>query len=263
MRELALFAGGGGGILGGQLLGWTPVCAVENDSAARDVLLARQLDGSLGRFPIWDDARTFDGKPWRGHVDVITGGFPCQDISDAGKKEGIKGERSSLWVEMCRIIHEVQPAWVLVENAEGLVRRGLRALLWDLAEIGFDAEWGVLGASKVGAPHRRNRLWLVAKNTHPDRGHHSPYGNGAGSTQERVGPVDGKERSPEHPGDSSGGLGGMAWSVEPGVGRVVDGLASRLDEDKRRVKLIGNGQVPQCMAAAWLALKERFEDEGM
>src|SRR5215831_4334339 len=94
VRELALFAGAGGGILGSFLIGWTTVCAVEIDPFCRGVLLARQRDGMLPRFPIWDDVRTFDGKPWRGHVDVISGGFPCQDISSAGTHEGIDGKRS-------------------------------------------------------------------------------------------------------------------------------------------------------------------------
>ncbi len=104
MRELALFAGAGGGILGGSLLGWRTICAVERDPYAAGVLIARQNDGSLPPFPVWDDVSTFDGRPWRGAVDVISGGFPCQDISIAGKGAGITGERSGLWKEMARII---------------------------------------------------------------------------------------------------------------------------------------------------------------
>ena len=110
MRELALFAGAGGGILGGHLLGWRTVCAVEYNTYAASVLLARQNDGMLPPFPIWDDVRTLDGRPWRGIVDVVSGGFPCQDISCAGKGAGIDGERSGLWAEMARIIGEVRTA---------------------------------------------------------------------------------------------------------------------------------------------------------
>src|SRR5687767_2606601 len=109
MRELALFAGGGGGILGGLLLGWRTVCAVELAPYARSILLARQRDGHLAPFPVWDDVTTFDGRPWRGHVDVVSGGFPCQDISAAGRGAGITGARSGLWTEFARIIGEVQP----------------------------------------------------------------------------------------------------------------------------------------------------------
>jgi DNA (cytosine-5)-methyltransferase 1 len=90
MNELALFAGAGGGILGGKLLGWRTVCAVEREPYAASVLVARQNDGLLAPFPVWDDVCTFDGKPWRGIVDVVSGGFPCQDISAAGKGAGIE-----------------------------------------------------------------------------------------------------------------------------------------------------------------------------
>ena len=106
LRELALFAGAGGGILGGHLLGWRTVAAVEIEDYPRAVLLQRQADGILPRFPVWDDVCTFNGKPWRGKVDVISGGFPCQDISAAGKGAGISGERSGLWSEFARIIGE-------------------------------------------------------------------------------------------------------------------------------------------------------------
>lgn len=162
MNELALFAGAGGGILGGHLLGWRTVCAVEFDAYARNVLLARQRDGWLPRFPIWDDVRTFDGKPWRGRVDVVSGGFPCQDISAAGKGAGIKGKRSGLWREMARIIGEVRPDYVWVENSPMLVGRGLAVVLGDLAEMGYDARWGIVGADDACAPHRRKRIWILA-----------------------------------------------------------------------------------------------------
>jgi DNA (cytosine-5)-methyltransferase 1 len=148
--------------LGGLLLGWRTVCAVELDPYCRSVLLARQRDGMLERFPIWDDVRTFDGLPWRGHVDVISGGFPCQDISLAGRGAGIDGERSGLWSEFARIIGEVRPRFAFVENSPALAARGLGRVLGDLASMGYDAQWGVLGAVHVGAPHERHRMWIVA-----------------------------------------------------------------------------------------------------
>ena len=163
MNELALFAGAGGGILGGHLLGWRTVCAVEWEPYAACVLAARQNDGLLPPFPIWDDVQTFDGKPWRGIVDVISGGFPCQDISAAGKGVGIEGERSGMWREMARIIHEVRPQYVFVENSPMLTSRGLGVVLGDLASLGFDAKWGVLGAADVGANHQRDRIWIKSK----------------------------------------------------------------------------------------------------
>jgi DNA (cytosine-5)-methyltransferase 1 len=163
LNELALFAGAGGGILGGHLLGWRTVCAVEWEAYPASVLCARQNDGLLPPFPIWDDVQTFDGKPWRGIVDVVSGGFPCQDISAAGKGAGIDGERSGMWGEMARIIHEVRPRFVFVENSPMLTSRGLGRVLGDLASMGFDARWGVLGAADIGANHQRDRIWIVAK----------------------------------------------------------------------------------------------------
>lgn len=163
MNELALFAGAGGGILGGKLLGWRTICAVEWEPYAACVLAARQNDGLLPPFPIWDDVQTFDGKPWRGIVDVVSGGFPCQDISAAGKGAGIDGERSGMWKEMARIVCEVRPRFVFVENSPMLTSRGLGVVLGDLATLGYNAEWGVISAADTGAPHLRERIWICAK----------------------------------------------------------------------------------------------------
>lgn len=168
MNELHLFAGAGGGILGSELLGIRTICAVELDPYPASVLLARQNDGLLPPFPVWDDVCTFDGRPWRGLVDVVSGGFPCQDISAAGKGAGIDGARSGLWREMHRIINEVRPEFAFLENSPLLVGRGLARVLGDLAEIGYDAEWLVLGADDVGAPHVRKRIWILAHNPHAD-----------------------------------------------------------------------------------------------
>jgi len=163
MNELALFAGAGGGILGGKLLGWRTVCAVERDAYAAQVLAQRQNDGTFEPFPIWSDVRSFDGYPWRGIVDVISGGFPCQDISSAGKGCGLDGERSGLWREMARIIGEVRPKHVFVENSPLLTSRGGDRVVGDLTAMGYDCQWGVIGAHNAGAPHKRDRIWIVAK----------------------------------------------------------------------------------------------------
>ncbi len=117
--------------------------------------------------PIWDDIRTFDGRPWRGRVDVVSGGFPCQDVSTANtahtRGKGVAdGERSGLWREMSRVVCEVRPHHVVVENSPALTFRGLDIVLGDLASMGYDARWGVLGAAGVGAPHLRKRIWIVA-----------------------------------------------------------------------------------------------------
>jgi DNA (cytosine-5)-methyltransferase 1 len=162
LRELALFAGCGGGLLGSRLLGWRTVCAVEIEPYRREVLMRRQRDGLLDVFPIWDDVRTFDGRAWRGAVDIVTAGFPCQPFSIAGKKRGGEDERNG-WPDTIRIIREVGPRFALLENVPGLlVHEYFGTVLGDLAEAGFDAEWCVLGADDVGAPHRRKRLWILA-----------------------------------------------------------------------------------------------------
>jgi DNA (cytosine-5)-methyltransferase 1 len=239
MNELALFAGAGGGILGGLLLGWRTVCAVECDAYAASVLLARQNDGVLAPFPIWDDVRTFDGRPWRGRVGVVSGGFPCQDISVAGKGAGIDGERSGLWGEMARIIGEVRPRYAFVENSPALVTRGLGRVLGDLAALGYDCRWAVLGAADVGAPHKRDRFWMVATDDGVEEyvADASAFG----------GPPRNADSTPREEGNSSQPHDGSWWLVEPDVGRVAHGVAARVD----RLKAIGNGQVPQCAAAAW------------
>lgn len=161
MNELALFAGAGGGILGSHLLGWNTICAVERDAYAAQVLAQRQNDGILPPFPIWSDVCSFDGKRWRGIIDVISGGFPCQDISSAGKGAGIDGAKSGMWAEMARIIGEVRPRFVYVENSPMLVGRGLTRVIGDLTKMGYDAQWARFSASNFGAPHERDRLWIA------------------------------------------------------------------------------------------------------
>ena len=162
LNTFHLFAGAGGGILADLLLGHNPIGACEIEQYPRDVLLARQRDGILPNFPIWDDVCTLDGKPWRGTVDVLAGGFPCQDISAAGKGAGISGERSGLWKEYARLIEEIQPRFVFAENSPLLRTRGLGVVLKDLASLGYNARWGVIGARSVGAPHKRDRMWVLA-----------------------------------------------------------------------------------------------------
>ena len=178
---LDLFTGIGGGILGHLLCGHRIVCAVELDPYCRSVLVRRQNAGDLPVFPIWDDIRTFDGRRWRGIVDVVSGGFPCQNISPAGDRTGITGEKSSLWFQMLRVVREVRPRYVFVENSAQLVRNGLDVVLEGLDAGGYDAQWCVLGASNVGAPHYRKRCWILAY-THGRPTF--PVGGGVGETAE-------------------------------------------------------------------------------
>jgi len=225
LNELALFAGSGGGILGGKLLGWRTVCAVEWAEPQRQNLMDRQNDGCLEPFPIWDDVQTFDGKPWAGLVDVVSGGFPCQDISTAGNGAGIDGEKSGMWKHMARIISEIRPPYALVENSPALTFRGLGVVLGDLAEMGYNAAWGVFSAADVGARHERERIWIVADSTgrlQLNRKLRTPYSDSRGRFQ--------------------------VWE-EPSVSVLgaFDGLADRMDSQR----CIGNGQVPAVVALAW------------
>jgi DNA (cytosine-5)-methyltransferase 1 len=163
MRVIHLFAGAGGGILADAIMGHQCICAVEIDPYCQQVLSARQVDGYLPWFPIYRDVTKFDGKPWRGLADIVAGGFPCQDVSSAGSGRGLEGSHSGLWREMARIIGEVQPRYAFLENSPLLTGRGLGRVLGDLAEMGYHATWGVLGASRVGAVHRRERIWIRAE----------------------------------------------------------------------------------------------------
>ncbi|MFJ2360404.1 DNA cytosine methyltransferase [Pseudomonas fluorescens] len=299
MNELALFAGSGGGILGGHLLGWRTVCAVERDAYSAQVLAQRQNDRALPTFPIWSDVCSFDGKPWRGLVDVVSGGFPCQDISAAGTGAGIDGARSGLWREMARIIGEVRPELVYLENSPLLVGRGLAVVLSDLAEMGYDAQWCIVSASDCGAPHQRDRCWLVAHDNRPrkpqparqqqecrmgpeqcseDVADPNTIGRiwrpGTSGPKRRIEPEDGgiqvvadavrereqglvaertdtqvrKESSQRPNRPRSDGF--RRWPAEPGMGRVANGVAHRVD----RIKALGNGQVPRVAATAFTLL---------
>jgi DNA (cytosine-5)-methyltransferase 1 len=240
VNELALFAGAGGGILAAELCGDRTVCAVERDAYAAAILAQRQNDGILKPFPIWSDVTTFDGRPWRGIVDVVSGGFPCQDISVAGSGAGIEGERSGLWAEQKRIVREVNPIYVRVENSPALTVRGLGTVLSDLAEMGFDAKWGVLSCADVGGVHLRERIWIVATNNRRERGQ--------GIKQESI------LRFTRFPwGEDVRGIEDLRVRSdlpEPLVRRINNDVAFGVD----RLKAIGNGQVPRVAATAWRLL---------
>ncbi len=280
---LSLFSGGGGLDLGVELAvpGARAVCFVEREAYACAVLATRMEEGSLAAAPIWSDVTTFDGRPWRGVVDLIAGGFPCQDISNAGLRAGIGGERSGLWSEFARIIREVEPGSVFVENVAALASRGLDVVLGDLAELGFHAEWDVFRADEVGAPHRRERLFILAHSErdglqgrgapHDDDGRDAP-GHDADRRHAAVSDpgserLEGIESAgaaaratrrgdrasfPPSPSDAEGW---RDWpGAQPAIRRGSDGLADRVE----RLRLLGNGVVPQCAALAYRVLSERL-----
>lgn len=263
MIELALFAGAGGGILGGHLLGWRTVCAVERDAYAAQVLAARQNDRTLRPFPIWSDVCSFDGRPWRGIVDVVSGGFPCQDISAAGLRAGINGQRSGMWKEFLRVVCDVRPRFVYVENSSDLTSRGLGTVLGDLASIGMDGRWDVLSAADLGAHHLRERIWIVAAN--PDRKRELQpsisreevgiwLGNSnLNASDADKGRIERWQQQPTCPGKARA-TAYPCWPSEPDVVRMVHGVAHGVD----RVGALGNGQVPRVAAAAFHLLSSRI-----
>ena len=248
INELSLFAGAGGGILGGQLLGWRTVCAVENEPYAISVLLQRQNEKIFPTFPIWDDICTFDGKPWQGIVDVVSGGFPCTDISVAGKGAGIKGKESGLWSEMARVIGEVRPQYAFIENSPMLVTRGLDTVLCDLAKLGFNARWGCISAAEVGANHKRNRIWIVARNVaNTDSNRSSTRLSGQNKGKK------GNAKEFDHRGNRQGRRSRENWwSAMSDMRRVSHGVAART----HRLKACGNGQVPEVVRVAWEILSK-------
>ena len=272
VRELAMFAGAGGGILGSMLLGHKIVGVNEIEEYPCRTLRQRQIDGALPGFPIWNmDIREFNERVapnYAGMVDIVSGGFPCQDISCAGKGAGIEGERSGLWKELAETIRITRPSFAFLENSPMLTVRGLGTVLRDLAEMGFDAEWCCLGASDVGAPHQRKRIWILAY-TAIQRRHAwrpEPAGQqGAAGPRWRSASMADTHSNEQH---GRGGDVQVGWSWSQGdpaetseserikrgfkseLGRVADGVADRLD----RLKGIGNAQCPQCMAEAFRIL---------
>jgi len=161
MRVLDLFSGIGGFSLGLERAGMETVAFCEFDEHARNVLKKH-----WPKKPIFNDIRelTADAITAAGidRVDVIAGGFPCQDISVAGKQAGLSGERSGLWSEYARLIGEIKPAFAIIENVAALRSNGLETVLSDLWALGYDAEWHIIPASSVGLPHQRERLWIIA-----------------------------------------------------------------------------------------------------
>ncbi len=205
---ISLFSGAAGLDMGVELAGISRrvVAYVEREAYACEVLASRMEKGDMAPAPIWTDVSTFDGHPFRGLVGCVSGGFPCQDISVAGKQAGIEGQRSGLWKQFARIVSEVQPRLVVIENVAALRTNGLEVVLADLAALGFDAEWGTLRASDVGATHHRDRLFILA--------YHHSYGLGSGSATARV---QGHQHTSR--GHNVDGRGGEAVANAPSDGR--------------------------------------------
>lgn len=227
-----LFAGAGGGLLADLILGHTPVVAVEWEPYPCQVLRERAAEGWFPELVVWEgDVRDFDPSDYTERVDCIHAGFPCQDVSTAGKQAGVgEGTRSGLYREVLRIAGIVRPSYIFLENVAAIKSNGLETIVKDLALMGYDARWLCIRASDVGAPHHRDRWFALA---HTD------------STQFAGGWVSSGTHS-QHTHAVSQGW----WETEPAVGRVANGVAHQ----PHRLKAIGNGQVPIQVATAFAIL---------
>lgn len=242
LNGLSLFTGIGG--LDLALQEWVkPVLYCEIERYAQGVILSQISRGSLPYAPIWDDIRTLRGDDV-GSIDIIYGGFPCQDLSAAGAGRGLAGERSGLFFEIERLVRETNPRFVFLENVPAIRTRGLNAVVQSFTELGYDCRWTIVSAAEVGAPHLRKRWFLLAHSNGESKKLGCPKErlkdiqlNGNGDTQP-LEDTNGKGRGRPRPDDSRemqriGAVDSLArpgwWATEPDVGGMVDELSRRLD----------------------------------
>jgi DNA (cytosine-5)-methyltransferase 1 len=276
----SLFAGIGGFDLAARWMGWRTAWVSEIDPFACQVLAHHFPDA-----PNHGDITQIDFTTVE-PVDVLVGGFPCQDISNAGKQAGIEGARSGLWFHYARAIRELRPRYVVVENVAALTNRGLDRVLGSLAEIGYDAEWGCFGAADVGAPHKRDRLWLLA---YPHREQQQYVFGGRGVERSEAAAPEGavdadvasdgrgglrepplvdasgvlvrrwldprQDAADAHAPSEAGGYGNHTgwWATEPDVGRLAHGVPARLAQ----LRGLGNAIVPQCATVVYEAIAQQ------
>lgn len=261
MKVLDLFSGIGGFSLGLERAGFETVAFCEPNPFCQAVLKKH-----WPTVPVYEDVRELSAERLANDgiaFDAICGGFPCQDISVAGKGAGLAGARSGLWWEFHRLIAETKPKWVIAENVSALRSRGLDEVLGSLAALGYDAEWHCIPASAVGAPHRRDRIWIVAYPSVVQQHGGDLNSETCGSSQPEL--RDGscendfladsyeprlegrlrrilQECAGKLPIGTSGSRGvAEFWRTEPNVGRVADGVPARA----HRLKSLGNAVVPQ------------------
>jgi len=232
MNVLDLFSGIGGFSLGLERIGMATVAFCEKEPQAQTVLQKHWPE-----IPVFDDIKKLNKKELDKYgiekIDVITGGFPCQDISTAGKQAGIAGDRSGLWSECARLIGEIKPRYAIIENVANLRSKGLVTVLQDLWSLGYDAEWHIIPAHAVGAPHKRERIWIIA------------YRDGlrveGTRTKLETAGIDKRIRS--------------HWeTAQPRAMRVDDGVSPKIH--RNRIQQCGNAIVPQiaeCIGKAILA----------
>lgn len=259
LRLLDTFAGiGGFSLAAHQLGGFETIGFVEREPFCQQI-----LSKNYAGIPIYDDITTFNPEP--GSADVICGGFPCQDISTAGKQAGIKeGTRSGLFYELMRVVRLVRPQYVVLENVAAILANGLDIVLGELAEAGFDAEWACIPASAVGACHQRDRWWLVAYPSRQQCHERQPadtarttrastkFGDGHGKTaaytnhqrqqEQHLAAIADQQRQPRwHDAPQRLNPDWRGYVSQPVLCRRDDGLSGRVD----RLKALGNAVVPQ------------------
>lgn len=272
MNVLSLFSGIGGIDLGLEAHGCSTVAYSEIDPYACKIM-AKQFPEAVSLGDITqlgyevnangtayiERSDTGDGF-WLPPIDIICGGFPCQDVSGAWGGPGISGPRSGLWRFYAQAIRSLLPRGVLVENVVSLKKRGLGVILGDLASLGYDAEWLVLQASGSGAPHERRRLFLLA---YPNSsGRQEQRRSVTATAQQLAAERHGQVLADWAPAESSVATGtgsrttAAAWSAEPDVDRVVDGVPHRVD----RLRCLGNAVVPQVAEHVAGILIERLRE---
>lgn len=257
------------------------VAHVEIEAFAAANLVAKMEAGQLVPAPVWTDLKTLPAHCFRDRIDVLTGGYPCQPFSQAGKRRGADDPRH-LWPHIKRHIETIRPVRCFFENVEGHISLGLREVMEDLEGLGYKTTWGIFSAAEVGAPHQRKRVYILGDancdGREPDtrggslsnkewngegeeqRRNHQPAGvdragdvadahgeRSQGTVWEREAR---EEREPTRHAAECG-----AWESEPKLGRVVDGGAFRVD----RLRLLGNGVVPQTAAKAWAVLHDQLQ----
>lgn len=268
MNVLALCAGVGGLELGVKLANPTArcVCYVEGEAYAASILVKRMEEKALDEAPIWSDVRSFDGKPWRGKVDCITGGYPCQPFSLAGARKG-KDDPRHLWPSIKRIIGEIQPKVCFFENVAGHVSLGLETVLNDLQGMGYKVATGLFSAEEVGATNERNRLFIMGNTesgisnvpdvfktfginqktlSRPQQVQNREFGRRCGDTSlfpPEFGKLSDWRCVPEN--------------LKPAILGVDDGASHWVD----RMRCNGNGVVPLAASYAWRVLQDCLQME--
>lgn len=226
-----------------------PIAYVEIEEYCQKIISYRMADGLLPRAPIYSDVKNIQGKI--GDCDIITAGFPCQDISVAGNGKGLEGERSGLFYEIVRLTEEIRPSFVFLENSPAIRTKGLEQVIKTFTSMGYDCRWTCLSAARIGANHQRDR-WFFLANTNSSRQVQNPP-----QSKERNNNIEPFRTSQEMANSKIKRLERWRermfrqrswWASEPNVGRVDNGTAFRVD----RIKAIGNGVVP-------LQVKTAFE----